>query len=124
MKFIWKVGGTSYAELTTYSGAWGITAWSSDRNLKKNISTQNDSALSVVDQLKIKQFDWKEGGKHVDFGLIAQEVETVLPDAVFSVTQPNGEQRRQLKSEAFVPLLLKSIQELKQEIETLKAKVA
>ncbi|WP_288746440.1 tail fiber domain-containing protein, partial [uncultured Enterococcus sp.] len=117
MKFIWKVGGTSYAELTTYSGAWGITAWSSDRNLKKNISTQNDSALSVVDQLKIKQFDWKEGGKHVDFGLIAQEVETVLPDAVFSVTQPNGEQRRQLKSEAFVPLLLKSIQELKQEIE-------
>lgn len=124
-RFVHNMTSSSYVEVTSnFWGAYGITAWSSDERLKMNIIEQNNSAFTIIDRLKIKQFDWKASGEHVDYGVIAQEVEKILPDAVFSVQQSNGESYRQLKTEAFIPLLLKSVQELKQEIETLKARVA
>lgn len=53
---------------------------SSDRNLKTNIQPLHD-ALGIVQQLSGVSFDWKDGGKS-SFGLIAQELQEVLPNLV------------------------------------------
>ena len=38
-------------------------------------------ALDILKQLEVKEFDWKHG-EH-DIGLIAEEVEKVLPQAIW-----------------------------------------
>ena len=54
----------------------------SDLNLKENVSTIEDGT-TVIKALRPVKFDWKASGKgNNQHGFIAQEVETVLPDAV------------------------------------------
>jgi hypothetical protein len=86
-------GGYSlYANSSAYIGG---VVYPSDRRLKEN--DQNiTNALSKVMQLRAVSFDWKaessrgiqKGGATPDYGFIAQEVETVLPDLVHSATSP------------------------------------
>lgn len=52
----------------------------SDENLKKDIAVM-DNALETVMSLKGVEFTWKNSDKK-DFGFIAQEVKSVLPQAV------------------------------------------
>lgn len=54
----------------------------SDIRLKKNISNTNINALSILNQLEFKQWDWKENNKHENFGLIADDLEKIIPEAV------------------------------------------
>ena len=44
-------------------------------------------ALDIIDKLQIKEFDWKYNNEH-DIGLIAEEVNTIFPEAV---VKKNGE---------------------------------
>jgi len=106
-----------------------ITAfYSSDYALKENINPISN-ALDKVSQLGGYNFDWKDshiesrGGidnmfvKKSDVGIIAQEVQKVLPEAV-------GERKDGtlgVRYELLVPLLVESIKELKSEIESLKS---
>ena len=53
---------------------------SSDITLKEDI-TDIDSALDTIKQLQGKSFTWKAGGAK-GYGLIAQEVEKIIPDIV------------------------------------------
>lgn len=51
---------------------------SSDIRLKENIKdTEEQNALSIVNSIKFRQFDWKESGKHQKIGVIADELETI-----------------------------------------------
>ncbi len=52
---------------------------SSDATLKRNIQTA--SGLSTIEKLRGVTFTWKESGEKAA-GVIAQEVEKVLPEAV------------------------------------------
>ena len=66
-------------------------------------------------------FDWIEkeevhSHKGHDVGVIAQEVEAVLPEVV--VTRDNG--YKAVNYEKIVPLLIESIKDLKAEIDELK----
>ena len=56
-------------------------------------------------------------GKH-DVGVIAQQVEEVLPDAI--ERRENG--MMAVRYERLIPLLIESIKELKSEIDELKSK--
>ena len=107
-----------------------ITAYySSDRRLKENISNI-PNALDKVDQLNGVTFDWTEaymkqhGGedgyfvKKNDTGLIAQDVEQVLPEIVRS----NKDGYLGVQYDKVVGLLVEAIKELKHEIEFLKGK--
>jgi hypothetical protein len=107
-----------------------ITAYySSDRRLKENISNI-PNALDKVNQLNGVTFDWTEaymkqhGGedgyfvKKNDTGLIAQDVEQVLPEIVRS----NKDGYLGVQYDKVVGLLVEAIKELKQEIEFLKGK--
>jgi hypothetical protein len=97
----------------------------SDKRLKENIKPL-DSALDKVLQINGVSFDWKElteeekktihGNEGHDVGVIAQEVEKVLPEVV--TTRDSG--YKAVKYEKLVPLLIESIKELKKEIEELK----
>jgi len=107
-----------------------ITAYaSSDRRLKKNIVNISD-AIKKVQKLNGVEFDWldayieERGGeddyfvrKH-DIGLIAQEVEEVLPEIV--ADRPNG--YKAIKYERVVALLVEAIKELTDRIDKLENK--
>ena len=97
-----------------------VTAYS-DARLKTNVNTIND-ALSIVGKLRGVSFDWKESGEH-SIGVIAQEVEKVLPEVVLTqqVKDPTGE--REVKSVDYgkiVGVLINAINELKAEVDELK----
>ena len=97
-----------------------VTAYS-DARLKTNVNTIND-ALSIVGKLRGVSFDWKESGKP-SIGVIAQEVEKVLPELVLTqqVLDPTGE--KEVKSVDYgkiVGVLINAINELKAEVDELK----
>jgi hypothetical protein len=117
----WVSGnGTISATNTTISAI-------SDRRLKENIEDL-DLGLDIIMALKPRKYDWKKEsgnfGKGVR-GFIAQEVEEILPDLIDEwKCNPNGENKTTYKSlrQDFIPILVKAIQELKAEIDLLKAK--
>lgn len=113
-------GSSAYLNITSGSTSWGVTMWTSDMRLKTNIQKTPDNGLELVDRLMVRSFDWRDSDRHTDYGLIAQNVERVLPQAVFEVPQPQSEAIKQISVEGLVPILVKAIQELKQEINTLK----
>ena len=97
-----------------------VAFYSSDKRLKNNIKTI-ESPLEKLDKINGVEFDWipKEGiheNEGHDVGVIAQEVEKVIPEIV--QTRDNG--YKAVKYEKIVPLLIESIKELKAEIEELK----
>jgi len=99
-----------------FTATGNVTAYS-DINLKKNIEVIPD-ALNKVSQLRGVTFDRIDiEDEPRQSGVIAQEVEKVLPEVVR--TTKDG-----MKTVAYgnlVGLLIESIKELKEEVETLKA---
>ena len=97
-----------------------VANYSSDKRLKENIKPIS-GALDKLLQISGVTFDWIEkeeihSHKGHDVGVIAQEVEEVLPEVV--VTRDNG--YKAVNYEKIVPLLIESIKDLKAEIDELK----
>ena len=93
---------------------------SSDKDLKDNI-TPIENSLEKVGQLKGYEFDWndkQEVYEGHDVGVIAQEVEKVVPEIV-ETREHDG--YKAVKYEKLVPLLINAINELKAEVEELKS---
>jgi hypothetical protein len=112
-------GGTIYATNTTISAI-------SDVRFKENIQ-DIDLGLDAILALKPRKFDWKEGkGKNIknDRGFIAQEFEQIFPDLIdeWKDPSPKGEEPYKSVRQDLIPILVKAIQELKAEIDTLKNK--
>jgi len=104
-----------------------VTAYSttvSDINLKEDIKPIT-GALDMVDQLGGYTFTYKKDGKK-SAGVIAQEVEKVLPSAVSDIDSVfHGEEdktHKVVQYDQLHGLLIEAIKELKAEIETLKGK--
>lgn len=91
----------------------------SDKRLKENIVDSNIVALDKIKQLKMKSFDFISSGKHEEVGLIAQEVEAILP-SVISKNPEKADDYLHIDYVAIVPYLIKSIQELNQKIEEME----
>ena len=97
-----------------------VANYSSDKRLKKNIKPIS-SALDKLLQISGVEFDWiekKEVHSHKghDVGVIAQEIEEVLPEVV--ATRDNG--YKAVNYEKIVPLLIEAIKDLKAEVDELK----
>ena len=98
-----------------------ITAYySSDERLKDNITPISD-AINKIDQINGYEFDWNSNSSHSghDVGVIAQEIEKVLPEVV--VTRDNG--YKAVRYEKIVALLIKAIKEQQLQIDELKSKI-
>ena len=95
------------------------TTTASDRRLKENIEII-PNALDKVQALNGVSFDWKKTGEK-SAGVIAQEVQEVLPEAVKEVTPVGGgDSHLTVNYHALTSILIESIKELKAEIEELK----
>ena len=99
-----------------------ITAYS-DRRLKENIETI-PNALSMVKRLRGVTFDWIADKKH-SYGLIAQEVEEVIPELVLETESgtADGDDKKTVKSVDYskiVSVLIEAIKEQQSQIEELK----
>ena len=93
---------------------------SSDISLKENISTL-DNPLAKVMQIRGTEYDWKEGNKNYsghDIGVIAQDIEKVLPEAVS--TKPDG--TKGVHYNKLIPLLIEAVKDLSNKVDDIKDK--
>ena len=134
-----------------WSSVWAAngTIQTSDEREKKDI-VDSDLGLDFVSKLRPVSFKWKVGknevtseldgldeegnpktkivvtpieGKRTHYGLIAQEVETLLDGKDFGGFIHDAETDiKGLRYDQFIPVLINAIKELKAEIEILKAK--
>lgn len=125
--FYWKANGAGnylYAVAVT-NGVYlstNATSWTanSDERLK-DINSQITDAVTSVNSLRAVKYSWKaDKEKEQQVGLIAQDVQKVLPEAV---TVKNDEMGTLgVKYTEVIPLLVAAIQELSAEINILKQK--
>lgn len=92
----------------------------SDKNLKTNLTPISD-ALYKIAEITGYEFDWIpnaeiHGYEGHDVGIIAQEIEKVLPEVV--TTRSNG--YKAVKYEKIVPLLIQAIKEQSEQIKKLE----
>ena len=92
---------------------------SSDRRLKENIADAADAG-SKVDAIKVRQFDWKTDGSHQDYGMVAQELQSVAPEAVSG--DADSEEMMGVDYSKLVPMLIKEIQALRARVAQLEDK--
>lgn len=114
----------------------------SDKNLKKNVK-ELDNALSIINKLRPRNYQFRNDGKYADmnlpkgnhFGLIAQEVEEVLPSLVkesaYGITKLRSQEKGKLPDDPakrveanekiqvkavnyteLIPIVIKGMQEL------------
>ncbi len=105
------VGSVTTGGSTTYFNT------SSDQRLKENIADADDAG-SKVDAIQVRKFDWKADGSHQDYGMIAQELMTVAPEAV-SVPE-DSEEIMGVDYSKLVPMLIKEIQSLRSRVAQLE----
>lgn len=106
-----------------------ITAYSSDGRLKKNATLIQNAVQKVLslggyaydwDMVKCLEVGFKPENEH-EHGLIAQDVQRVMPDAV--APAPFNDQYLTVRYERIVALLTAALGEQQQEIELLKTRL-
>jgi hypothetical protein len=116
--------GSTLAVTGAITATGDVTAfYTSDKNLKQNI-VNIDNSLDKVSKLNGVYYNWTkealEKNKHLvdekEVGVIAQDVEAVLPELV--ATREDGS--KAVRYERLCAVLIESVKELKKEIEELK----
>ena len=97
---------------------------SSDRRIKENIQDSKTNALDIIKQIKHRQFDKKDDGKHYQIGYIAQEMEEIDENFVFKRPKTEqAEERYYINELPIIATLSKAIQEQQEMIEQLQIKI-
>jgi hypothetical protein len=89
----------------------------SDYRLKEDL--QDFNGLEMISNIPVYDYKWKVDESR-SYGVMAHELQAVLPNAVTG--EKDAEEMQAVDYSKIVPLLIKSIQELKAEIELLKNK--
>lgn len=119
------VAGGAGIKKNLYVGDDIIAFYSSDERLKDNITLIPD-ALEKTKQLRGVEFDWGDNAPHWvneeledrhDMGMIAQDVEAIIPQAV--KTRDSGFKAVDYKR--VIPLLIESIKTLAERVEQLES---
>jgi len=92
----------------------------SDINQKENIKIINDS-LDKLNQINGYTFDWKRDGTS-SAGIVAQEVETVLPEIVTETQIRDSEKFKGVNYDGLVGLLVEAVKELDKKVKLLENK--
>ena len=136
------------------NAAYNIIAYASDKRLKENI-VEIPNAIDKIKKIRGVTFDWNDKAdelgfkpktKYNDLGVIAQEIQAVLPQAVapapFDKWQPDpdknysdeyldenrdtsrsGEDYLTVQLEKIIPLLIEGIKEQQRQIDSLMARL-
>lgn len=124
------IGKFNASDTTLYCYGNIVAFTSSDETLKENIKPI-PNALEKVQKINGVEFDWTDEylakqmedetftkRKH-DIGVIAQQVEAILPEIV--MTRQDG--TKAVKYERLVPLLIEAIKDLSNQVNELNAKI-
>jgi hypothetical protein len=118
-----RYAGTSIGSITQTGTTAVLYNTTSDYRLKNDI-TPIQNALAIVEALNPVNFTWVDGRK--DDGFIAHEIQAIIPNCVTgkkdAVDKDGNPVYQQMDNSGVIPFLVKAIQELKQEIDLLKAK--
>ena len=90
---------------------------SSDQRLKDNI-VDAPSASDDIDAIQVRSFDWKTDGSHQKYGMVAQELQSVAPEAVSEGA--TEEDMMGVDYSKLVPMMLKEIQSLRARVAQLE----
>jgi len=135
------VGGAGSGTVGSITATNEITAYSSDARLKENVTLISDPLTKIM-SLRGVTFDWKDetdelgfavSYKH-DVGVIAQEVEAVLPEAVRPApfdheykdgkyVSKSGDNYLTVQYEKLTALLIEAVKQLKSEVDDLRARL-
>ncbi len=112
--------GVALFTFDTSTGAFtasGDVVTNSDERLKMNIETLSE-ALPKVMELRGVSFNMKDNPDLDKIGLIAQEVEKVIPEVV--LTDKSSQQIKSVAYSSLVGLLVEAIKDLKAEVDEIK----
>ena len=101
---------TTTAPATNYVSA-------SDERLKENIENADDAG-SKIDAIQVRKYDWIESNTHQEYGLIAQELQSIAPLAVSG--DSHSDEMMGIDYSKLVPMLIKEIQGLRKRVATLE----
>ena len=107
---------STVGSITSTASATGYGT-SSDQRLKSNIEDADDAG-SKVDAIQVRKFDWIVDGSHQDYGMVAQELQAVAPEAVQAPEDPD--EMMGVDYSKLVPMLVKEIQSLRNRVAQLE----
>ena len=99
------------------SGSSTLYNTSSDQRLKENI-VDAPSASDDIDAIQVRSFDWKADGAHQKYGMVAQELQSVAPEAVSG--DADSDEMMGVDYSKLVPMLVKEIQSLRARVQQLE----
>ena len=108
--------GTTIGSISVTASATSYNT-SSDQRLKENIADADDAG-SKIDAIQVRKYDWKADGSHQDYGMIAQELQAVAPEAV--TVPADSEEMMGVDYSKLVPMLIKEIQSLRNRVAQLE----
>ena len=107
----------SVGSITTNASATSYNT-SSDQRLKESI-LDAPSASNDIDAIQVRSFVWKADGSHQKYGMVAQELQSVAPEAVSAPEDP--EEMMGVDYSKLVPMMLKEIQSLRARVAQLES---
>ena len=116
-EFRFEADGDFHADGDVYAFS---TTVSSDENLKKDITIVSD-AVTKVEALKGVTFKWKKNDAD-SAGVIAQDVEKVLPEVVKTVNDMDGNEYKAVNYAGLTSILIEAVKDLSARIKVLEAK--
>jgi len=109
--------GTTVGSISVTSSATSYNT-SSDQRLKDNI-VDAPSASDDIDAIQVRSFDWKADGSHQKYGMVAQELQSVAPEAVTG--DADSDDMMGVDYSKLVPMMLKEIQSLRARVAELES---
>jgi hypothetical protein len=94
----------------------------SDKRLKENIKLTK-KGLSIIKEIKVRDFNWKKHPNSETTGFIAQELYKVIPEAVLKGGSNPKMNPWTLNYQALIPYMVKAIQEQQKLIENLQKQI-
>ena len=124
-----KTTGGKYLAVNVNNGTgYGVDLYSSDQRLKTGIKdTDVNNALDCIDRIEHRQFNWKDSEIHVDNGYVADELQKIIPEAVFEIPQGEDSKYKSIKNisvSGLIPYITKAIQELSTKVDSLENRIA
>ncbi len=123
-KVVFSNGGTAVGTIYTTASTTAYNT-SSDYRLKENVAPMQN-ALDTIAQLNPVTYNWKADGSDGQ-GFIAHELQAVVPDCVSgakdAVDDEGNPQYQGVDTSFLVATLVKAIQELKAEVDDLRAQL-
>jgi hypothetical protein len=110
--------GAVRGSVTNNSGTGVLYNVTSDQRLKTNVSDAAP-ASALIDAIQVRQFNWVETGDHHRYGMVAQELLEVAPEAVSVPTDPD--QMMGVDYSKLVPMLIKEVQSLRTRLAALES---